>query len=316
VIALLSNPAASANRARLPAITAWAALQPDIHHETVASIDGIAAALLRAEAIRPTMLVLNGGDGTARAVLSALYNGGHFAGHPPPVAILPGGKTNLIAGDLGASGDPLAVLQRLVAMARGERLHRIVPRALLALLHSDGDDAPTVGMFVGGGALAETILMCRRKLYPLGLPNGLAHALAAIAAVIAVLAGGWRGWHPARRALRITRPGHAPEQARLLVLLATTLERMLFGVRFGQPGGLKLVMVDSARRSMLGAARAMLVRRFGQQPVAGITAAATSEIRIEGPGSALIVDGETYRLPEHGAVIVRATRPFAFVSLA
>ena len=53
----------------------------------------------RSRAMRPKVLVINGGDGTVQAALTELYNGGHF-GDRPPVAVLPSGKTNLIALDL------------------------------------------------------------------------------------------------------------------------------------------------------------------------------------------------------------------------
>ena len=46
------------------------------------------------------MLAINGGDGTVQAVLTEIHNGGHFGDAAPPVAVLPSGKTNLIALDL------------------------------------------------------------------------------------------------------------------------------------------------------------------------------------------------------------------------
>ena len=75
------------------------------------------------------MLVINGGDGTVQAALTELHNGGHFGDQPPPVAVLPSGKTNLIALDLGARGDPVAALERLIALAQGDDLRRTSSRA-------------------------------------------------------------------------------------------------------------------------------------------------------------------------------------------
>ena len=76
--------------------------------------------------VRPKVLVINGGDGTVQAALTELYNGGHFGDKPPPVAVLPSGKTNLIALDLGARGDPIETLERLIELARTDLapLHR------------------------------------------------------------------------------------------------------------------------------------------------------------------------------------------------
>ena len=70
--------------------------------------------------VKPKVLVINGGDGTVQAALTELYHGGHFGDNPPPVAVLPNGKTNLIAHDLGADGDPI-VGARAGARARAHR---------------------------------------------------------------------------------------------------------------------------------------------------------------------------------------------------
>ena len=69
--------------------------------------------------IRKLSSSINGGDGTVQAALTELYNRGeYFGGNPPPVAVLPNGKTNLIALDLGAAdGDALKALQRVIDLA-------------------------------------------------------------------------------------------------------------------------------------------------------------------------------------------------------
>src|ERR1043165_6335919 len=53
----------------------------------------------------------------------------------------------------------------------------IVSRELIALSggRAGENGRPVLGMFLGGAGLADTILYCRHKIYPLGLPNRLAH---------------------------------------------------------------------------------------------------------------------------------------------
>ena len=58
---------------------------------------------------------------------------------PPPVAVLPSGKTNLIALDLGARGDPIEALERLIELARTDLAPHIVARELIALRRGDGE---------------------------------------------------------------------------------------------------------------------------------------------------------------------------------
>ena len=103
-IALISNPKSTGNLAQLPRIRAFCAEHPDIFHYEVERADQIGEAMRTIARIEPAVLAINGGDGTVQAVLTELHNGGHFGNAPPPVAVLPSGKTNLIALDLGAAG--------------------------------------------------------------------------------------------------------------------------------------------------------------------------------------------------------------------
>lgn len=316
MIALLTNPHASGNARLLPAIERWAARQPDIHHEVIPDVAGIGPAVARAAALRPAMLILNGGDGTARAILSELYHGDYFQGELPPVAVLPSGKTNLIAIDLGAGNDPLKTLKRLVAMHREHQQPTVVRRSMLALSTPGTGNRPVLGLFVGGAGLAETILYCRRKLYPTGLPNSVCHVLAAIVAVFAVLTGGRLGWSPVRDQVRLL-SGRTVREGRFVVVLVTTLEKLLLGFRASsQPGRLQLLAVETGPRTLLRVGWALLTGRLGCDPIPGVTLRGDDEVRIEGSGGALILDGESYAMPQNGPLILRSTAPMPFVSLA
>ena len=46
-------------------------------------------------------------------------------------------------------------------------------------------------MFLGGAGLADIMLYCRDRIYPLGLPNGVSHVITAVA----LLAGMFFGLH-------------------------------------------------------------------------------------------------------------------------
>src|ERR1043166_7950685 len=179
-VALLSNPRSTGNQALLPRIRAFCDQHRDIFHYEVESAAQIACALKTIARVRPKVLVINGGDGTVQATLTELHHGGHLGPNPPPVAVLPTGKTNLIAFDLGAVGDPIDSLARVLDLVRTDMDPHIVSRELIALSggRRDGGNArPVLGMFLGGAALADTILYCRHKIYPLGLPNWAAHSL-------------------------------------------------------------------------------------------------------------------------------------------
>src|SRR3954465_12282869 len=178
-VALLSNPRSTGNRSLLPRVRAFCAREKDIFHYEVEHVSQIGAAMRTIARVRPTVLAINGGDGTVQAALTEMYNGGHFGDEPPPVAVLPSGKTNLIALDLGARGDPIQALERLIELARTDLAPYTVARELIALRRGDGQGQPVIGMFLGGAGLADTMLYCRERIYPLGLPNGIAHGITA-----------------------------------------------------------------------------------------------------------------------------------------
>src|SRR5262245_45148793 len=99
-VALLSNPRSTGHSAQLPRIRAYCASHPDVFHYEVEQAGQIGEAMKVIARVKPKLLVINGGDGTVQAALTELYNGGHFdLDAPPPVAVLPSGKTNLIAMD-------------------------------------------------------------------------------------------------------------------------------------------------------------------------------------------------------------------------
>ena len=119
-IALLSNPRSTGNVAQLPRIRAFCADHPDVFHYEVEQAEQIGDAMRVIARVKPKLLVINGGDGTVQAALTELHNGDHFGeGELPPVAVLPSGKTNLIAMDLGVHGDPVVSLERLIALEIG-----------------------------------------------------------------------------------------------------------------------------------------------------------------------------------------------------
>src|SRR6476661_7128516 len=235
-IALLSNPRSTGNLAQLPRIREYCADHPDVFHYEVEQASQIGEAMKIIARVRPTVLAINGGDGTVQAALTELYNGGHFGDEAPPVAVLPSGKTNLIALDLGARGDPIETLERLIELARADDLGRYtVARELIALRRAGEEERPVIGMFLGGAGLAETMLYCRHKIYPLGLPNPISHGLTFLA-YIAQLGLKLKASflpEPARQT-DLVMPARDKISGRFAVLAVTTLDKMLLS---GQVGG-------------------------------------------------------------------------------
>ena len=53
-------------------------------------------------------------------------------------------------------------------IAQADLSPHIVARELIALRCGAGEQMPVIGMFLGGAGLADTMLYCREKIYPLG----------------------------------------------------------------------------------------------------------------------------------------------------
>jgi diacylglycerol kinase-like protein len=318
-IALLSNPKSTGNLAQLPRIREFCADHPDLFHYEVERVTQIGEAMKSIAQVRPRVLAINGGDGTVQAALTELYNGGHFGKTPPPVAVLPSGKTNLIALDLGARGDPINTLHRLIELARADDLARYtVARELIALRR--GEDRPVIGMFLGGAGLADTMLYCRDKIYPLGLPNGIAHGITAFALLMKLLLrvkANFLPPDPQPLSVSLRDEGNR-FSGRFSLLAVTTLEKLLLSSELGgrRKGVLKLLAVEERPSSILRGLAASIAGKLGRQKVRGVHFEEADEITIEGENSSVILDGETFRTELGNPINLRPAQPLSFVKLA
>ena len=304
----------------LPRMRSFCAAQSDIFHYEVESVDQIGEALRTIARVNPKVLVVNGGDGTVQAALTELYLGNHFDGSPPPVAVLPNGKTNLIALDLGAVGDPIAALSRVMDIARTGIEDHVVERELIALSDGSNGSRPVLGMFLGGAGLADTILYCRNKIYPLGLPNGISHFLTAIAVLVTLMLGIRTAFlPPAAQPMKVSMMRQGQLQGSFSLLIVTTLHRLLLGSNVAQNGGvgsLQLMVVEQRPLPLLRALFAGILGRVGRDQMDGVHLQRGDEIKIEGDRSSVILDGEIFQADVGRPIILKTTAPVPFLRLA
>ena len=271
--------------------------------------------------MKPKVLVINGGDGTVQAALTELYHSGHFGDTPPPVAVLPNGKTNLIALDLGAQGDPIQALERVLELARTDMEPHIVARELIQLSDGTVGGRPVLGMFLGGAGLADIMLYCRHKIYPLGLPNGVSHVLAAIAGVMSIILGIHAAFLPPRPGqIRISVLRRGQLQGSFALLMVTTLGKLLLGGQMPgsakQGGALKMMVIERTLRALLRALVDTIRGRLANSRESGVHLERGDEIRIEGDRSSVILDGELFETNSGRPIVLRPTLPVPFLKLA
>lgn len=326
-VALLSNPRSTGNRSLLPRIRTFCAQHQDIFHYEVEHVDQIGQALKTIARVKPKVIVINGGDGTVQAALTELHSGGHFGdpeqgAGPPPVAVLPNGKTNLIAHDLGADGDPIEALERVLEIARSDMATHIVSRELIQLSGGMPGAKPVLGMFLGGAGLADSILYCRHKLYPLGIPNWLAHVLTLGATLLTMVLGVTAKFLPPRpRHVKISILKRGELQGKFALLMVTTLQRLLLdthmpGSEGGRVGAMQLIVIERSPLALIRALVAAIRGRLGRYRMTGVHLERGDEIRIEGEHSSVILDGELFEGDAEHPIVLRPTRPVPFLRLA
>lgn len=319
-VALLSNPRSTGNRSLLPRVREYCAAHPDIFHYEVEDVDQIGEAIRTIAMVSPRVVAINGGDGTVQAALTELYSGGHFGGSPPPVAVLPNGKTNLIALDLGAEGDPIKALERVVELVESGRLEdHVIERQLIAL--DSGGTRPVLGMFLGGAYLADVMLYCRHRIYPLGLPNGVSHFLAAMLGLFAMLLGLGGGRLPPKpESMTVSLIRQGEFKGKFSLLIVTTLEKLLLSIRTndhaGESGKMKLLAVERGLGALVRMLGATWRGTLGQRQLEGVHFEQGDEIRIEGKRSNVILDGEIFEAKGGKPIILTSTQPVPFLRLA
>ena len=94
-------------------------------------------------------------------------------------------------------------------------------------------------MFLGGAGLADTMLYCRDKIYPLGLPNGIAHGLTAFALLAKLFLKMKASFLPPDpRPLNVSlRQEENMISGRFSLLAVTTLEKLLLSSDVGGKAG-------------------------------------------------------------------------------
>ncbi len=315
LIGILSNCASTRNRRRLNAVRRLVARSPHVFHFQFEDIAAIPEALRLFADAQVALIVINGGDGTIQATLSSILDDQPFK-TIPPLAILPGGKTNMIAADLGARGTPERVLKRLFRLVkRGHLAQNLTERPVISLDLGDGTP-PRVGLFFGTGGVANGIQWCRQKVHPLGIPAALAHGASIVGLLLAAMLGARNSplrTEPQTIVLDDGRRLHG----RFAIVIASTLERLLFGLRpFGLEGkgGIKFSAITYGSGPIWRAILGLAVGRFSRGGIDGCHVGRSDHIRIEGRVP-VTLDGEIYRPVAGRPVILDCPRTLTFVQL-
>jgi Diacylglycerol kinase catalytic domain len=322
IVALISNPRSTRQGKLLPRIRQFVAHTPNLFHVELHDLSEVTDALKLVARVSPTVLVINGGEGTVQAILTAIYHDKPFGHSAPPIAILPNNNGSIVARDLSMTGPPLKILARLISIAANDCVAaHTVTRALIAL--DDGRrQRAVIGHLLGAGRLKNNILFCRTKLYPLGLPKKLSHFMTASAYGMSLIIHKlWSSQLTRGAPLRITLKGSTLPTKQANALMVTSMRRMFVSQtsllhQHATKEGNTLFCVTAERPSLVLTLWQTLSRRLGSSPIAGLSVHEAKELRLEGADASVIMDGEVFEAPPGQALIIRATSPQKFISLA
>ncbi|MDJ0979596.1 MAG: diacylglycerol kinase family protein [Erythrobacter sp.] len=224
---------------------------PQVHIATPDKRDALPEALSEFAKDDIDLLVINGGDGTVRDVLTC--GSSIFGDNWPAIAVLPKGKTNALTVDLGVPSE-WSLQDAIDAFDQGDR---VVRRPLDITDLDKGASSRVLGFILGAGAFTRAT-SAGQSAHKLGAFNsavvGVTTAWALMQAFFASRQNPWR--RGSRMAIKLGRAGspmaHSgagdPEYRQLM--LATTLERLPAGLKpFGRlRTGLRMVVLDQVDR--------------------------------------------------------------------
>jgi hypothetical protein len=242
---VIRNPRSHRNRRHMP----WAHAPEGTLFAKPRTKDALAEVLREFAANDVDLLVVDGGDGTLRDVLTRVPAA--FAeGRHPRLAIVPSGKTNVLAEDLGVPRD-WTVEQ---ALQRGQATDAVrATRACVEVVRRDGSERRR-GFVFGTGAYVRATRLAQ-SAHRMGAFGTASVALTLAASVVQSIAGrDDRGWR-AGEAIRLKLDGEAASDAARFLVLATTLETLPLGLKpFGPPRpGLKALAIDAPPRRLIAA---------------------------------------------------------------
>lgn len=246
-------------------------------------------------------LVVDGGDGTVRDVLTC--GAPIFGDCWPTLMVLPKGKTNALAVDLGLPTH-WSLAQAMAAAHKGRTVARRPLRITPAGPDGERGSVHIQGFILGTGVFTLAT-EAGQEAHRRGAFNSFAVGLSILWCVIQTLFGGagnpWRACTPTRlvdrhtgRDLPRSGPGAADER---FMAIATTFEKFPLGGRpFGRhvAPGLKLMLLDAPIRWVVALIPAMMYGLYGRFLARnGVHRVSASEVEMDIGGS-FILDGEAF----------------------
>lgn len=235
-VGVIANPRSYRNKgaARLVDLP-----QAVVHKYEPCSRGDIVGVLEALKAAEVEMIVVDGGDGTVREVLGAANR--VYRGRLPRFAVIPSGKTNALAHDLGIPRD-----WQLGDAIRAHYAGRVEARSPVQVQWTHGTLPDQFGFILGLGVFNRATMLAQR-VHKRGWFNSAAVFFTLVIGLTKALFGGENsGWRRGDM-VGMSRDGQEIAAKRVFLMLASTLRRMPIGLKpFGSVrDGLKVLTIDA-----------------------------------------------------------------------
>jgi diacylglycerol kinase (ATP) len=311
-LGVVSNPDSDRNLRDAGEARSFIRKRAEVLHLEARNLDEMFDVMPEFARAETDVLVINGGDGTVGAALTAVLRDGVFEKRPR-LAVVPAGTTNAIAHDIGQTGSPRRVLVRLLEAASGDRPVRSVTRPVLRLDLGEGRE-PLYGMFLGGAAFYDWVRLARGTLEPLGATQSSLVGLTVAQLCLKYLTG--RGGET--KLFSPTKIGiNVDGRAEYVLLLATTLKRLparLSPFWGGGDGALRYTWVaHPPQRPLSGSILTMLGRPRAWMAEAGFRSGSANHLELSFSRPPLVLDGEFVEPPGGEALRISADNVVSFI---
>jgi diacylglycerol kinase family enzyme len=315
-IGVLINPYSGGNKKGLMAIRRTIAQYPRLSHCDVRKPPEVVAALEDFARRGVELVVVNGGDGTVQAALTALFHNRPFE-TLPLMAVLQSGTTSMTARDVGFTGSPVKALETIFRWADATADNaRIIQRPILQV-QAPGSD-PRYGMFFGTAGIYQGIEYFHRNVNSRGLKGELGPGLTIVRFL----------WSASLRRsglisavpITVSVDGRPAREVDCIMLLISTLERLFLGLYpywGGEKGPLHYTALRQRPRHLLQSLPLILRGRRNHhvRPENGYHSHNACKISLQ-TDSGFTLDGQLYTPGNrHGPVVVQSGGTAAFLRL-
>lgn len=311
-IGLISNPRSNANK-KHGGLGARVKPESDILVSQPSSMDELKQELQRFAQEGVELIAIDGGDGTLRDIVSVIHLA--YPAQWPSIALLPAGKTNVIAAHVGSFGKGTAGWHSLLKARKEGTLTKAKTECpALEVTWPDENTRLLRGFLLGCAAFTDGVKMANDSIHPRGIAKRLAVALAIGGVFRRAMARKPQKGEEASKEGRVIVDGASVNGDCHFLFMASTIEKLTMGIRpFRNEGAGDVLWLDVSayvKHLALGVMLVALGKYKKWMLDGGYASGKASRIDLQF-NSPFILDGDTF--DPCGHVIIAASQGIRFL---